>query len=96
MLMLSVQAFSDFSVCFARVVTIGVNLRKYLCFYERFSICMRIETVLYQINLIRSFPIKSAVRGGPRDLALQIGLIGYNIVQTLVNYNTILKECNNE
>ena len=35
------------------------------------------EMVLYQINLIRSFPIKSALRGGPRDLALQIGLIGY-------------------
>ena len=77
--MLSVQAFSDFSVCFARVVTIGVNLRKYLCFYERFSICMRIETVLYPINLIRRLLIKLALRGGPRDLALQIPLIWYYI-----------------
>ena len=29
--------------------TIGVNLRKYLCFYEPFSIGMVIETVLYSV-----------------------------------------------
>ena len=34
-------------------------------------------TDLYQINLIRRLEIKSALRGGPRDLALQIGVIGY-------------------
>jgi hypothetical protein len=28
--------------------------------------------------LIRRLQIKSALRGGPRDLALQIGLIEYN------------------
>ena len=28
---------------------IGVNLRKYLCFYEPFSIGMVIETVLYSV-----------------------------------------------
>ncbi len=32
---------------------------------------------LYHISLIRRFPIKLELRGGPRDLALQIGLIGY-------------------
>ncbi len=35
--------------------------------------------ILYPINLIRSFPIKSVVQGGPRDLTGQIGLIGYKI-----------------
>ena len=32
---------------------------------------------LDHINLIRRLPIKLALRGGPRDLALQLGLIGY-------------------
>ncbi len=32
---------------------------------------------LYQTNLIQCLRIKSALRGGPRDLALQIELIGY-------------------
>jgi hypothetical protein len=37
--------------------------------------------VLYQINGIRRLRIKSALRGGPGELALQIGLIGYNSAQ---------------
>ena len=37
--------------------------------------------VLYQINGIRRLQIKSALRGGPRDLALQIGLIRYNAMK---------------
>ena len=41
--------------------TIGVNLRKYLCFYERFSIGMRIETVLYSVlsgRYVYSTPVR--------------------------------------
>jgi hypothetical protein len=36
--------------------------------------------------LIRSFLIKSALRGGPRDLTLQIGLIRYNKYSVMVVY----------
>ena len=36
-----------------------------------------VNLVLYKINLIRRLRIKSALRGGPRDLALQITVIRY-------------------
>ena len=43
------------------------------------------EDYLYQINLIQSFLIKSALQGGPRDLVLRIGLIGYEFSFPVVN-----------
>ena len=37
----------------------GVNLRKHLCFYEPFSICMMIETVAHLVptNATRAFGV---------------------------------------
>ena len=40
----------------------------------------RVNVILYQINLIRRLQIKSALRGGPRDLTGQIGLSGCYLV----------------
>ena len=61
-----------------RLVTIGVNLRKNLRLDKHLSISMTTETVLYQINGIRSFLVAvSIARHGV--LALQIPLIAYYI-----------------
>ena len=51
----------------------------------------QVNFILYQINTIQSFPIKSALRGGPRDLTLQIGVIGYydSYVIVLLFFTTV-------